>query len=71
LVSIRHGIPLSILDNVIGDTFAFLESSALLIIIASLISLTEFFLIRMLFPLQILVIQNLPLTAWLSGFEDL
>ena len=43
-VSIRHCIPFSMREIVIGETFAFLESSALLIIKDSLIFFTRFLL---------------------------
>ena len=45
LVSIRQSNPFSIREMVMGETFAFLESSALLIIKDSLIFFTEFFVI--------------------------
>jgi len=44
-VSIRQSNPFSIREIVMGETFAFLESSALLIIKDSLIFFTEFFVI--------------------------
>ena len=44
LVSMRHCIPFSMREIVIGETFAFLESSALLIIKDSLIFFTRFLL---------------------------
>lgn len=44
-VSIRQGIPFSILEIVIGETFAFLANSDLFIMSDSLISLREFLLI--------------------------
>ena len=44
-VSIRQSIPFSILEIVIGETLAFLESSALLIMRDSLIFFTKFWLI--------------------------
>ena len=45
LVSIRQSNPFSMREIVMGETFAFLESSALLIIKDSLIFFTEFFVI--------------------------